>query len=137
MQRSERGRSHRRGLLSIGDGALERQGLESRPELFPGQSWKILQEAWHHVEAYFKLNSIANGKGQSDGQVKYWYDNELIIAHTNAVMRTGAHPDMKWNQFLITPYIGDGSPVEQSMWVDDLQITTSRVSPKSRGFIAP
>ena len=104
---------------------------------FQDSPGKYYKSAWHHVEAYFKLNSIANGKGQSDGQVKYWYDNELIIAHTNAVMRTAAHPDMKWNQFLITPYIGDGSPVEQSMWVDDLQITTSRVSPKSRVLIEP
>src|SRR4030095_9860153 len=46
---------------------------------------------------------------------------------TNVIIRTGANPDMKWNQFLIAPYIGDGSPVDQSMWVDNLLVATSRV----------
>jgi hypothetical protein len=81
---------------------------------------------WHHVEAYFKLNSIADGKGVADGQLKYWYDGTLIIDHDNVIMRTGANSDMKWNQFLIAPYIGDGSPVDQTMWVDDLRIRSSR-----------
>ena len=33
---------------------------------------------------------------------------------------------MQFNQFLLTPYIGDGSPVDQYMWVDDLVVATSR-----------
>jgi hypothetical protein len=79
------------------------------------------------VEAYFKLNSISKGKGLPDGQLRYWFDGALIIEHTNVLMRTGANPDMKWNQFLIAPYIGDGSPVDQTMWLDDLRISTSRL----------
>jgi hypothetical protein len=82
---------------------------------------------WHHVAAYFKLNSIVDGKGVGDGELRYWYDGTLIIEHTNALMRTGANPDMKWNQFLMAPYIGDGSPVDQSMWVDDLRIASDRL----------
>lgn len=81
---------------------------------------------WHHVAAYFKLNSIVAGKGVGDGELKYWYDGTLIIEHTNVLMRTGANPDMKWNQFLMAPYIGDGSPTDQTMWVDDLLITSER-----------
>jgi hypothetical protein len=34
---------------------------------------------------------------------------------------------MKFVQVLIAPYIGDGSPVAQSMWVDDLVIATGPV----------
>ncbi len=81
---------------------------------------------WHHLTAYFKLNSIVDGKGAPDGELKYWYDGTLIIDHTNVLMRTSANPDMKWNQFLMAPYIGDGSPADQSMWVDDLVITSDR-----------
>jgi hypothetical protein len=81
---------------------------------------------WHHVAAYLKLNSISNGVGLRDGEIKYWYDDLLVIARTNIVMRTGANPDMKWNQFLVAPYIGDGAPVEQTMWVDDLLLATAR-----------
>ena len=82
---------------------------------------------WHHVEAYFKMNTIVAGKGMPDGQLKYWYDGVLIIEHTNVIMRTGANPAMKWNQFLIAPYIGDGSPIDQTMWVDDLRLSSSRI----------
>jgi hypothetical protein len=81
---------------------------------------------WHLVEAYFKLNSIVNGKGMKDGVLQYWYDGALILNVNNVVMRTGARPTMKFNQFILTPYIGDGSPVDQTFWLDNLMIATAR-----------
>ena len=89
----------------------------------PGPYYK---NGWHHVEAYFKLNSIANGKGIADGILRYWYDGTLIIERTNIIIRTAQHPNIKFNQFLIAPWIGDGSPVDQTMWVDNLTVGTSR-----------
>lgn len=80
---------------------------------------------WHFVEAYFKLNSISNGIGLADGVVQYWYDTELIIDHSNIMFRTGEHPNMKFNQFIIGPWIGDGSPVDQTFWVDNLSVATT------------
>ena len=91
----------------------------------PGQYYK---NDWHHIEAYFKLNSISGGIGLSDGVVQYWYDGNLIIDHTNVVLRTGQYPNMMFNQFLIAPWIGDGSPIEQTMWVDNLIVATDRAS---------
>jgi hypothetical protein len=90
----------------------------------PGPYYK---NAWHHVEAYFKLNSISNGKGLADGVVKYWFDNQLIIDHSDVMMRTGQYPEMKFNQFLLAPWIGDGSPVDQTFWIDNLIVATGRV----------
>ena len=81
---------------------------------------------WHFVEAYFQLNSIVNGKGVPDGIVRYTVDGQTVIEHTNVLYRTGAHPTMQFNQFLIGPYIGAGSPVDQTMWVDDLTVATSK-----------
>jgi hypothetical protein len=81
---------------------------------------------WHLVEAYFKLNTIVNGKGVKDGVIQYWYDGTLIVDVQNAVIRTGAHPTMKFNQFLMVPYIGDGSPADQAFWVDNLMVATAR-----------
>jgi hypothetical protein len=81
---------------------------------------------WHHIEAFFKLNSVMNGKGSADGILQYWYDNNLIMNHNNVLFRTGQHPSMKYNQFIIAPYIGDGSPVDQTIWIDDLTVATSR-----------
>ena len=81
---------------------------------------------WHFIEAYFKLNSIVAGKGIADGIVQYWFDRKPVIDVRNMMMRTGQHPTMKFNQLLMAPYIGDGSPVEQTMWVDDLTVATGR-----------
>lgn len=89
----------------------------------PGPTYK---NSWHKVEAYFKLNSIQNGKGQPDGIVQYWYDGQLLIDRSNVIMRTGQHPTMKFNQFIMAPYMGDGSPVDQTFWIDDLTLATSR-----------
>ncbi|MHC4396058.1 MAG: InlB B-repeat-containing protein [Planctomycetota bacterium] len=90
----------------------------------PGPYYK---NDWHFIEAYFQMNSIVDGNGVADGQIKYWYDGELIIDHENVMLRTGENPTMKYNQFLIAPYIGVGSPVDQTFWVDDLTIANYRV----------
>jgi hypothetical protein len=84
---------------------------------------------WHLVEALYRLNSLAVGKNVRDGVIRYWYDGSLIIDHSNVVMRTGAHPTMKFNQFLLLPFIGDGSPIDQTFWIDDLVVATDRPSP--------
>ena len=81
---------------------------------------------WHLVEAYFRLNTIVSGKGAKDGVLRLWYDGSMIVDRTNVVMRTGANATMKFNQFLLVPYIGDGSPVDQTFWVDNLLVATDR-----------
>lgn len=81
---------------------------------------------WHRVETFIKLNSIVGGKGVADGVVKMWVDGELILNHTNILLRTGQNPHMRFNQLAIGPYIGDGSPVEQSFWIDDLIVAKER-----------
>jgi hypothetical protein len=89
----------------------------------PGPSFK---SDWHFVEAYFKLNSIVGRKGVNDGVVQYWLDGQPVIDRRDVLLRTGAHLTMQFNQLVIAPYIGDGSPVPQSMWVDDLTVATRR-----------
>jgi len=111
---------------------------QSGTEWRNGKQWKTTQPAftpapgpgykndWHHVEAYFQLNTIQGGKGQLNGIAQYWFDGQLLIDHRNVLFRTGIHSTMKFNQFLIAPYIEVGSPVTQTMWVDDLVIQSAR-----------
>lgn len=89
----------------------------------PGSYYK---NDWHFVEAFIKLNSITNTKANADGILQYWYDGQLIIDHSDVVLRTGQHPNMLFNQFIIGPYIGDGSPVAQTFWIDNLSLATGR-----------
>ncbi len=90
----------------------------------PGPGYK---NDWNFVEAYFQLNTIVNGIGQADGVVQYWFNGTLILDRHDILFRTGAHPTLQFSQFLIAPYIGSGSPVDQSMWVDNLRLATSRI----------
>ncbi|MCD6360524.1 MAG: hypothetical protein J7M38_06610 [Armatimonadetes bacterium] len=81
---------------------------------------------WHHVRARFHLNTVRDGRGMRDGVLQYWFDDELVIDCHDVVFRTGRHPDMKINQFLMAPYYGPGVPHEQWIWIDDLRISTER-----------
>ena len=90
----------------------------------PGPYYK---NDWHYVEAMFQMNSIADGKGIPDARIRYWYDGELLISSDNILLRTGANADMQFNQFFTGFYIGDGSPRTQTMWVDNLTLSTQRI----------
>jgi PKD repeat protein len=81
---------------------------------------------WHHVEAYFQMNSIVGGVAQADGVVRYWYDGTLIIDHADVIIKTNQNASMKFNQFILGPYMGVASPVAQTMWIDNLTVSTSR-----------
>jgi hypothetical protein len=87
----------------------------------PGPLYKA---SWHNVEVYIQLNSIVNGKGRPDGIIRYWIDGTAVLDQRNVLFRTGAHPNMKLNEVLLAPYIGDGSPVAQTMWIDDLTVSS-------------
>jgi hypothetical protein len=91
----------------------------SSDDLFSNTQGPFYKGDWHLVEAYVKMNSIVNGKAIKDGILQYWYDGKQILSNSNMVFRTGQYPDIKFNQLLIGPYIGVGSPVDQSMWIDN------------------
>ena len=90
----------------------------------PGPGYK---NDWNFVEAYFQLNTIVNGIGQANGVVQYWFNGTLLIDRHDILFRTGARPTLQFNQFMIAPYIGVGSPVDQSIFIDNLRLATSRI----------
>lgn len=126
------------GCNGISDGTVDISCYASGGLWYNGKTWKSAQAVllptagpayqgdWHEVEVYYKLNSIVNGIGQLDGIAQYWVDGQLVIDRRNVLFRTGAHPTMQFNQFFMGPYIGDGSPVAQQVWVDDLVVMTGR-----------
>ena len=90
----------------------------------PGPGYK---NDWNFVEAYVQLNTVVNGIGQANGVMQYWFNGTLVIDRHDILFRTGAHPTLQLNQLIIAPYIGDGSPADQSMWLDNLRIATGRI----------
>lgn len=103
------------------------RGWSANEVYFRDDTGEYYKNDWHRVEVMFRMNTVQMGVGLPDGQVRFWFDGELIISHDQILMRTGEHPDMRFNQFLIAPYIGDGSPVEQTMWIDNLTVSTHRI----------
>jgi hypothetical protein len=81
---------------------------------------------WHHVEVVFVLNSVVNGIGQADGSARYWIDGNLVLDAPGVLFRTGQHPDMAFWELLLAFHIGDGSPADQRVWIDDLVIANRR-----------
>ena len=118
------------GCYDAGSGTYYngKQWIASNPVIVPGQ--------WHKVEVFYKLNSIVDGKGIADGVMRYRLDGNLIINLEDLMFRTGQHPDMKFNQFVIAPYIGSGSPVEQSFWMDNLVLSAPLGWPTSLRIIS-
>ncbi len=95
----------------------------------PGPYYK---NDWHKIETYFELNTIDAGIGIPDGKIRYWYDGQLLISSDNILFRTGAHPDMLFDQLFYGPYIGVGSPVDQTWWVDDLTLADGLLTTSNR-----
>jgi len=89
-------------------------------------------DQWHCVEAQFTLNSLdlKADKPNADGIVRGWFDGKLVIEKTDVVLRSTDFPKMKFNQFLLTPYFGPGLlPHEQTLWIDELSVSTRRLPP--------
>ena len=84
------------------------------------------KNSWHFVEAYFEMNSIQNGVGVPDGKIRWVQDGQTLISSDQILLRTGANATMAFNQFASLFYIGDGSPIAQQFWVDDLVVASAR-----------
>jgi predicted amidohydrolase len=96
--------------------------FDSKDELF-------VNDAWHCVEALFRLNSLDRERDRpnADGVVRAWFDGELVVERTDVVLRSTDFPEMKFNQLLLAPYFGPGLlPHEQTLWIDELAVGTQR-----------
>jgi hypothetical protein len=81
---------------------------------------------WHFVETYLRMNSVVSGVGRADGEIRQWVDGQASMNVQGVLMRTGRHSTMQLNQLMLTPYIGDGSPIAQTVWYDDLTIARGK-----------
>jgi hypothetical protein len=95
----------------------------------------FVDDKWHLVEAMFRLNTLDRradkpnaDKPNADGIVRGWFDGKLVIDRDDVVLRSTDFPEMKFNQFLLTPYFGEGLlPHAQTLWIDELAVGTRRV----------
>jgi predicted amidohydrolase len=96
---------------------------------FDSKERLFTDDAWHCVEAMFRLNSLDldRDRPNADGVVRAWFDGRLVVERTDVVLRSTDFPGMKFNQFLLAPYFGSGLlPHEQTLWIDELTVGTRR-----------
>ena len=105
---------------------------------YSARSWRAAEpilldrtagDGWHFVEVYVRLNSTANGRSVPDGLIRYWVDGWPTLAVDSILFRTAANGEARINQLILAPYIGDGSPVAQAMWISDVTVARG-VSPR-------
>jgi hypothetical protein len=97
----------------------------------------FVDDKWHLVEALFRLNTLDRRadkpnaeKPNADGIVRGWFDGKLVIDRDDVVLRSTDFAEMKFNQFLLTPYFGEGLlPHAQTLWIDELAVGTQRLEP--------
>ena len=70
------------------------------------------------------MNTVTNGVPTADGIMQMWVNGVNVYNATNRIYRNGQNPTLKWRTFVIAPWIGDGSPQTQTMWIDDLTVAT-------------
>ena len=55
---------------------------------------------------------------------------EVVVEHTDVILRSTDFPEMKINQFLMAPYFGPGLlPHAQKLWIDELAVGIKRIGP--------
>ena len=84
----------------------------------------ITVNVWHKIEAFFRMNTISGSVGQADGIARHWLNGKLVINQTDIIFRTNANATMKFDQLIMAPWIGDGSPSAQTFWVDQIVLGT-------------
>ena len=73
---------------------------------------------------------MENDSPNPDGIVRGWFDGELVVEHTDVILRSTDFSQMKINQFLMAPYFGPGLlPHAQKLWIDELAVGTTRIGP--------
>jgi hypothetical protein len=134
------------GKLRLGATDMENEntlhGLTQGPlrggyngKLYDSKDRVFKDSRWHCIEAQFRLNTlnVANDTANRDGVIRGWFDDKLVTERSDIIFRTTDFPNMKWNQFLLTPYFGPGLlPHAQALWIDELVVSTKRVGPLNK-----
>jgi len=124
-----------RDCFNSGNGWYSAINWMADDQYFKDETGLYYKNDWHFIEAMWQMNTITGSTANYDGKIRYWYDGEELISSDNVLLRNPDNVDMMFDQFLTGMYIGDGSPVTQTMWVDNLTVSTHRIGYSSSSTI--
>lgn len=107
------------GICYNDGGGWYSANMWSSPEII------IPKDQWVKVEAYFKKNTFGGGVANFDGTMQMWINDELAIDKSTVLYATNYYNTTQWDKIILAPWIGDGSPIAQSMWLDEFKIYDS------------
>lgn len=108
------------------DGRKPRFGLRVGP---PGGSYwgdlytadyTLALDTWYRFGAHVKMNTV----GQANGSLELFVDGTRVLSLHDLVYRNRA--GVHFHTFAAAPWIGDGSPQAQKLWMDELAIYETR-----------
>lgn len=94
----------------------------------------FVNDRWHRVECFLKMNRIQGGLPIPDGVIRMWVDGTKVIDFTNLELRTAQYATQKFNQFVLAPTMSAGSPISQDMWIDNVLVADSPPDDDSGDF---
>lgn len=100
-------------------------------QMFDSKEKLFTDDQWHTVVIMLKLNSLDQEakKPNADGKVRAYFDDKEVVDRSDVILRSIDFPNMKFNQFLLTPYFGPGLlPHAQKLWIDELVISKERLN---------
>jgi len=94
---------------------------------YSANTWKsssvsIPANTWTKITSYIKLNTFTSGTANFDGIMRLWVDEDLAIESESVLYAAGEYEGATWDKIALAPYIGDGAPVSESMWIDELGV---------------
>lgn len=98
---------------------------------YSASTWKsaintVSEGIWHKIDVYLEMNTVSEGIGQSNGKMQFFVDGELAIDKSDVLYRTGQDATKKWAQLILAPYMSVGSPISQSVAIDDLVVAKTK-----------
>lgn len=82
----------------------------------------LTRDQWNLIEVYMEFNSTPSSTATADGKGYMWLNSTLVAEYNNLVFRTGVYPSLAFDQIILSPYIGVGSPVNQTFYIDELYV---------------
>jgi hypothetical protein len=108
-------------------------GLETR-RILQGEDYRAYTSVTPPPPAYqlgrwYCIETLAtmNGGGQANGRIQMWVDGVATFDVTGLVLRDSANASLRFDTFMFGPYFHDGTPKQQSTWIDAVVVATDRV----------
>lgn len=87
----------------------------------------LLNNTWHRMRVFAQMNNISGGLPQADGIFKVWVDGVLQFQRTNVYFRTAQYPQQGFETLVLSPFIGQTSPIAQDLWIDNLTVADNEI----------